>query len=110
MFSSWMLEYVTLLTEPVVSELACRPRRRAHIQASKRRYTHLDTGAILAVEHLAIAEDHAVDRVVGLAAYGADGEAVTAVAEHVRHHKPAAGRDRDAVVLVVHDVVRNEHL
>lgn len=61
----------------------------------------LDAHAVLRVDEDGILKEDAVDGVVGLAADGADGEAVAARAVHVGDGDLGARGDGDAVVLVV---------
>lgn len=62
----------------------------------------LDAHAVLRVEHHAVLEQDAVDRVVGFAADGPDRQAMAARAVHVGHGDLGAGRHGYTVVLVVH--------
>jgi hypothetical protein len=60
----------------------------------------LDAAAVARVDEHAVAKGYTVDEVVGLAADGADGEAVPAVAVHVVDEHVGAARDGHAVILV----------
>lgn len=69
----------------------------------------LDADAVLAVDHHRVRKGHAVDNVVGLAADGADGQAVAAGAVHVADGHLRARGDGNAVILVVHcDAVQRD--
>ena len=62
----------------------------------------LDARAILVVQHLAVFEEDVGDIVVGLSAYAADGETVSAITVHVPHGDAVSRRHCNTIVLVAH--------